>query len=101
MNHGVRFLTGHLHNDDELGIDWHKIADPACTLVIYMGLGSLQRISDELVNAGLAASTPTAAVHNGTTMNQQKVISTLFDTPDLAACSALSICESSAACVIR
>ena len=81
MNHGVRFLTGHLHNDDELGIDWSKIADPDCTLVIYMGLGSLQRISDELVNAGLAASTPTAAVHNGTTMSQQKVISTLSDIP--------------------
>jgi uroporphyrin-III C-methyltransferase/precorrin-2 dehydrogenase/sirohydrochlorin ferrochelatase/uroporphyrin-III C-methyltransferase len=79
MNHGVRFLTGHLHNDDELDIDWLKIADPDCTLVIYMGLGSLQRISDELVNAGLAASTPTAAVHNGTTMRQQTVISTLSD----------------------
>jgi siroheme synthase len=46
-----------------------------------MGLGSLQRISDELVNAGLSASTPAAAVHNGTTMNQQKVISTLSDIP--------------------
>ena len=79
MNHGVRFLTGHLHDDKKQGIDWSRVADPDCTLVIYMGLGSLQRISDELVNAGLAASTPTAAVHNGTTASQQKVISTLSD----------------------
>jgi uroporphyrin-III C-methyltransferase/precorrin-2 dehydrogenase/sirohydrochlorin ferrochelatase/uroporphyrin-III C-methyltransferase len=82
MNHGVRFLTGHLHNDDELDIDWLKIADTDCTLVIYMGLGSLRRISDELVNAGLPASTPTAAIHNGTTRKQQKVISTLADIPE-------------------
>ena len=79
MNHGVRFLTGHLHSDNERGIDWKKVADPDCTLVIYMGLGSLQRISKELVGAGLSASTPTAAIHNGTTKNQQKVVSTLSD----------------------
>jgi uroporphyrin-III C-methyltransferase len=81
MNHGVRFLTGHLHNDKEQGIDWSKVADPRCTLVIYMGLGSLQHISDELVNAGLPAATPTAAIHNGTTSSQQKVISTLSAIP--------------------
>jgi uroporphyrin-III C-methyltransferase/precorrin-2 dehydrogenase/sirohydrochlorin ferrochelatase/uroporphyrin-III C-methyltransferase len=77
LSHGVRFLTGHFRDDEELDIDWEKVADPDCTLVIYMGLGSLKRISRELINAGLDASTPAAAIHGGTTDAHQKVISTL------------------------
>jgi len=82
LNHGVRFLTGHFRNDEEMDIDWDKVADPDCTLVIYMGLGNLQHISGKLMNAGLAASTPAAAIHNGTTAAQQKVISTLSELPE-------------------
>jgi len=77
LSHGVRFLTGHFRDGEELDIDWAKVADPDCTLVIYMGLGNLQRITSELINAGLAGSTPAAAIQNGTTRKQQKVISTL------------------------
>jgi len=81
LNHGVRFLAGHLQADEALQVDWHRIADPDCTLVIYMGLGKLQTISRELIGAGLAADTPAAAIHGGTTRRQQKVISTLVDLP--------------------
>ena len=80
--HGVRFLTGHFHNDEELNINWDSVADPECTLVIYMGLAKLQTISDELVIAGLPATTPAAAIHGGTTGNQRKVISTLSELPE-------------------
>ena len=79
LNHGVRFLTGHLHNDESLDVDWDKIADPDCTLVIYMGLGNLRQICRELIDAGLVADTPAAAIHSGTTSQQQKVISTLAE----------------------
>jgi uroporphyrin-III C-methyltransferase/precorrin-2 dehydrogenase/sirohydrochlorin ferrochelatase/uroporphyrin-III C-methyltransferase len=79
LNHGVRFVTGHLHNDESLDVDWNKLADPDCTLVIYMGLANLQKICDKLVSAGLAATTPAAAIHGGTTRDQQKVISTLAE----------------------
>ena len=82
LSHGVRFLTGHFRDDEELDIDWEKVADPDCTLVIYMGLGSLKRISRELINAGLDASTPAAAIHGGTTDAHQKVISTLDGLPE-------------------
>ena len=81
LNHGVRFLTGHLHDDDAFNVDWQKIADPDCTLVIYMGLGNLKRISRELIGGGLAADTPAAAIRGGTTQHQQKVISTLAELP--------------------
>ncbi len=77
LNHGVRFLTGHLQNNESLDIDWSKVADPDCTLVIYMGLANLQTICDELIRAGLPATTPAAAVHGGTTAQQRKVISDL------------------------
>ncbi len=77
LNHGVRFVTGHLHNDEALDIDWEKLADPDCTLVIYMGLANLRTICDQLVQAGLPADTPAAAIHGGTTQRQQKVIATL------------------------
>lgn len=77
----VRFITGHFHNDEELDINWDKIADPDCTLVIYMGLANLQKISDELVIAGLATTMPAAAIHSATTLNQDKVVSTLSELP--------------------
>jgi uroporphyrin-III C-methyltransferase/precorrin-2 dehydrogenase/sirohydrochlorin ferrochelatase/uroporphyrin-III C-methyltransferase len=32
LNHGVRFVTGHLQNDESLNVDWEKLADPDCTL---------------------------------------------------------------------
>ena len=79
LNHGVRFITGHLQNDESLDVDWSKLADPDCTLVIYMGLANLQQICNELVAAGLPATTPAAAIHGGTTREQQKVISNLAE----------------------
>ena len=81
LSHGVRFMTGHFHNDEELNINWDKIADPDCTLVIYMGLAKLQSISDELIIAGLLPTTPAAAIQGCTTMTQHKIISTISDLP--------------------
>jgi uroporphyrin-III C-methyltransferase len=79
LNHGVRFITGHLQNNESLAIDWTKVADPDCTLVIYMGLNNLSEICTELMRAGLPASTPAAAIHGGSTPQQRKVIATLAD----------------------
>lgn len=81
LNHGVRFMTGHLHDDESLEVDWNKLADPDCTLVIYMGLANLQTICDRLIAAGLDAQTPAAAIHGGTTRQQQKVIADLSALP--------------------
>ena len=79
LNHSVRFITGHLQDNKDLSIDWNKIADPDCTLVFYMGLANLQEICRQLVDAGLPASTPAAAIQAGSTQNQRKVIATLAD----------------------
>ncbi len=82
MNHGVRFITGHLHDDEKLQINWDKIADPECSLVIYMGLSNLLSITQKLIDAGLANTTPAAAIHGGSTLNQVKIISTLANLND-------------------
>ncbi len=57
--HSVRFLTGHARNgelpDD---IDWRGLADPATTLVIYMGGRTGPAMAARLIAAGLHAATP-------------------------------------------
>jgi uroporphyrin-III C-methyltransferase len=78
---GVQFVTGHLKNNESLQLNWNKLADSDCTLVIYMGLASLQQISDELIKAGLSETTPAAAIQGGTSDRQQKVISDLTCLP--------------------
>jgi len=73
----VQFITGHFKNDEPLDINWEKVADPDSTLVIYMGLANLDQICQSLVAAGLPASTPAAAVENGTSQQQRRVLSHL------------------------
>lgn len=77
LSRRVQFITGHFNNDEPLTLNWRSIADPESTLVIYMGLANLPLIANALIEAGLPASTPAAAVQNGTTAKQKRVISTL------------------------
>jgi uroporphyrin-III C-methyltransferase/precorrin-2 dehydrogenase/sirohydrochlorin ferrochelatase/uroporphyrin-III C-methyltransferase len=72
---GVRFVTGHCRDGGAL--DWDCLADPDTTLVIYMGLSRMQSIAESLIGAGLAPSTPAAAVSAGTTPRQKVCRTTL------------------------
>jgi len=81
MSRSVKFITGHFSNDEPLNIDWQKAADPECTLVIYMGLANLQQICNSIIDAGLSATTPAAAIENGTTGEQQRVLAQLDHLP--------------------
>lgn len=82
LSRSVRFITGHFKNNEPLEINWQRVADPDCTLVIYMGLGHLSQICHALINAGLNVTTPAAAIENGTTRKQQRVLSQLDQLPD-------------------
>ena len=79
---GVKFVTGHGRGDTDLDLDWKSMVDTQTTLVIYMGLGKLQTLSHELINAGLSPDTPAAAIANGTMANQRQCVSTLGALPD-------------------
>jgi uroporphyrin-III C-methyltransferase/precorrin-2 dehydrogenase/sirohydrochlorin ferrochelatase/uroporphyrin-III C-methyltransferase len=73
----VQFITAHFNNDEPVDLNWQSIADPESTLVIYMGLANLPLVIRSLIEAGLPCSTPAAAVQNGTTDSQQRVIAPL------------------------
>ncbi|RAU23403.1 uroporphyrinogen-III C-methyltransferase [Paramagnetospirillum kuznetsovii] len=62
----VRLITGHLSEDRALELDWDSLADPSCTLVIYMGVATIGRIAEGLMAAGLPPDTPVAVVERGT-----------------------------------
>ncbi len=76
---GVRFVTGHRGNDRSLDLNWQSLADPDTTLVVYMGLSTLRELTSKLLDAGLSADLPAAAVSNGTLPDQRVIVGTLGD----------------------
>lgn len=85
MSRGVRLVTGHLREGEELELDWERLADPTATLVVYMGLANLSAITARLVAAGRSADTPAAAIQEGSTPRQRSVRSTLGRLADAVA----------------
>ncbi len=74
----VTFVTGHeMAGKYRPGVNWRSIAHSAETIVIYMGVHNLDRITHELRAAGLAGDTPIALVRWGTTPQQEELIATL------------------------
>ncbi|MFZ9642361.1 MAG: siroheme synthase CysG [Candidatus Methylopumilus sp.] len=77
------FTTGHLKSSDgqanAVVLDWPALARPNQTVVIYMGLVGLAQICAQLIEHGLAASTPAAVVQQGTTAKQKVVVGDLSD----------------------
>jgi uroporphyrin-III C-methyltransferase len=74
---GVRFITGHRRNNEELVIDTQTLADSSQTLVIYMGLSNTGLIVEKLLQAGRAPDTPAAIIERGTTPQQRNLITTI------------------------
>ena len=79
MATSVRFLTGHAREGGEPGLDAvvTHAADPATTLVVYMGLATLPKLAAQLVTDGLPGDTPAAAIERGTTPQQRVVCAQL------------------------
>ena len=70
------FLTGHL-KDGAIDFDWPKLIIKNQTLVVYMGLLSLNELVDNLIKHGMIKEMPIALIESGTTSNQ-KVITGLL-----------------------
>lgn len=77
--HGVTFITGHTQSGDKP--DWQALVAGGTTLVIYMGMSHLPAIVTDLLQAGMAADMPAAAIQQGTTQQQRQVVSTLTALP--------------------
>ncbi len=78
------FVTGHL-KDGSCDLDWPALARPRQTVVIYMGLTSLEPICRQLVAHGLRPAWPAAVVAHGTLAAQRVVCATLATLPDAVA----------------
>ena len=72
-------VTGHEDPDSTTTVDWDAIAQVGGTIVILMAVARWPAISERLIQAGLDASTPAAAVQWGTRPVQRTVRATLVD----------------------
>lgn len=74
----VTILTGHEKEQGQSPtLDWAALAKLGGTLVILMGVKELPAITQRLLEGGLAAETPAAAIQEGTTPRQRVVAGTL------------------------
>ena len=87
---GVRFITGHRRNSDELIIDTGTLGDHDQTLVVYMGLANLGLIVDKLQGAGRGPDTPAAIIEHGTTPRQRNLVTTIGQLEATAAANEVS-----------
>lgn len=85
----VCLTTAH-YSDEQDHSNWAALAaDPARTLVFYMGLSQLTNIREQLIAHGMSAETPAALIENGTTDSHRQVFCALNDIDQVAAREAL------------
>jgi uroporphyrin-III C-methyltransferase/precorrin-2 dehydrogenase/sirohydrochlorin ferrochelatase len=72
----VMFVTGHTKHG-EPAIDFAAAARPGTTLAVYMGIATLPRLRDGLLEAGLPEATPAALIEAGGTPQQRVLRGTL------------------------
>ena len=74
----VTLLTGTSAN--ELAAqDWPALAATGATLVVYMGLGTADKLVEELISAGMRRDMPVAIIENGTLATERVVTGELND----------------------
>lgn len=69
----VQFITAHSRNGQALDLDWKALADPACTLAVYMGRDAAPELSVALVAAGLPGSTPVLVTCDASLPQEQRL----------------------------
>jgi len=77
------FATGHLRENREVDLDWAMLARPRQTVVIYMGVGTLQVICAQLIAHGAPADLPAAVVEHATLPDERCITGTLATLPAL------------------
>ena len=81
----VSIITGsNEKNQQDIHIDWKKIASRSGTLVFLMGARKLPKICEKLMHFGKAPDTPIAVIQWGTTARQKTWTGTLKTIVDIA-----------------
>jgi uroporphyrinogen III methyltransferase/synthase len=87
----VSFVAGHEDPaKHQSAVDWSLLARLPGTLVIYMGMGQLEHVAEELISNGKRADTPSAVVQLATTSSQRTVDGTLGEIARRAESAGLS-----------
>jgi uroporphyrinogen III methyltransferase/synthase len=74
----VAFLTGHEDPaTSELALDWRALASFPGTLVVYMGVRSLQEIAARLLDGGRSPDEPAAFIERGSFADQRSAVASL------------------------
>jgi uroporphyrin-III C-methyltransferase len=76
-------VTGHRKKDEEEELKWDSLAKGIDTLAIYMGVGNLPYICEQLTKHGKNKDTPVALVQWGSLENQKTVTGTLETIEDI------------------
>ena len=77
----VHFVTGHGADGAIPAHDWHALVRGGGTIAAYMASRTLAAMTDNLLAAGMAASTPAVAVENASRTNERRLFGTLADLP--------------------
>jgi uroporphyrin-III C-methyltransferase len=73
----VAVVTGHQAADAETPIDWGRLAGSVDTIVVLMGVGSLESTANDLIEGGLSPDMSVAVIEWGTTEKQRILLGTL------------------------
>jgi uroporphyrin-III C-methyltransferase/precorrin-2 dehydrogenase/sirohydrochlorin ferrochelatase len=84
-NTATRLAVLTAHRAGEGDVDWSGLADPATTVVVYMGLAAATSVRDGLIAAGRNPATPAAVLSRGTWEDSKTVVGRLDALPALAA----------------
>ena len=77
-------VTGHMREGKDDSINWKGLAESVDTLAIYMGVGNLQYVTEQLMKYKRNPQTPIALIHWGTTAQQKTIVGTLETIVDIA-----------------
>ncbi len=84
ISRGVIFFTGHLAKGNLEHLPWDQLAKSGFTLVSYMGVKTVDRITGRLMQGGLDPATPAMMVQEGTTPGQRSVRATVETIAEVA-----------------
>lgn len=85
LSTSVTFVTGHEDPaKSSAQTNWSALAKAGGTIVLYMGVKTLRNIADALIQGGMPAEMPAAAIQWGTLAKQLTVVATLDTIADKA-----------------
>ncbi|MFY0518264.1 uroporphyrinogen-III C-methyltransferase [Lysinibacillus sp. UGB7] len=83
LSSSFAMVTGHMRAGKDDTIQWECLAKGIDTIAIYMGVGNLPYICQQLLKYGRDEKTPVAIVHWGTFAQQKTVTGTLANIVDV------------------